>query len=265
MVSTASTASPSRREGKLQRVLAAALLLAATYQLVDMLAVMWHLRAAAIFADQWYIFRTYLDLPFPENAFVNQNGHLVLFPSLVFLADIYFFDGEQWFPFLFGMGLCLATVGTMAYVSKTDEELPLVTRSAAIAIFVLLLFWAGGSRTLLHSNEIVSIFFVVSSVQLAYALLIRAGDPAHPRPESERSAAIFAGLLSLVSTYSFGTGLAGFPVTLLLASMLRLSRTTLVILATFFAVALVSYVAALMAPGGAPVKIELKPLGLLHN
>ena len=105
----------------------------------------------------------------------------------------------------------------------------------------------------------------MSSVQLAYALLIRAGDPAHPRPESERSAAIFAGLLCIVSTYSFGTGLAGFPVTLLLASMLRLSRTTLVILATFFAVALVSYVAALMAPGGAPVKIELKPLSLLHN
>ena len=260
-----SAAALPRDDRSLQQVLSVALLVAAAWQLVHMFGAMWHLRATAIFADQWHIFRTYLDLPFPENVFVNQNSHLLLFPSLVFLTDIYFFDAQQWFPFLFGMGLCVVAVATMAYLARTDEVLPLLTRSASLATFVFLLFWAGGSRTLLHSNEIVCIFFVVSSVLMTWAVLIRAGDPTNPRPESERSAVIAAGILCLVATYSFGTGLAGFPAALLVATMLRVSPINLAILAAFFAFGLFSYVATLPAPASMPAGIELDPVLLLQQ
>ncbi|MCH2223095.1 MAG: hypothetical protein MK097_22650, partial [Dechloromonas sp.] len=112
-----------------------------------------------LFGDQWQIFDNYLRFPFPESLFVNQNNHLLIFPSLIFLLDIHAFGGNQWFPQLCGMLLTVTFVSSLAYLSFTDRALPQLSRSAGFAACSLLIYWMATSRTLLHSNEIVCVFF----------------------------------------------------------------------------------------------------------
>ena len=252
------------RAGPRHRLLALLLALAALAFLLRALWIIWELKIPGLFGDQWQIFDNYLRFPFPENLFVNQNNHLLIFPSLIFLLDIHAFDGNQWFPQLCGMLLTVTFVSSLAYLAFTDRTLPQLSRSAGFAACTLLIYWMATSRTLLHSNEIVCVFLVLSAAMLAFVVLDGASRPPKSGP-AQLLSAVGAGLLCLVAVFSFGAGIASFAAAILIAVMLRMTLPAISVLGVMFLLTLGGYLAWMGQETSAQLIGESNPLVVVRN
>ena len=221
------------------------------------------LRIPVIYSDQWQIYEVFLELPFPENVLTLQSSQRPVFPRLIFLLDIELFSGNQWFPQLIGMLLAIVTIASLAYLAIKDATITNNTKYAAIAVFSLMLFWMGSSRTLIHSNESASAYLVTASYLLSIISLYRAGNRLSMPGSSITHWVILSGILCFVATFSFGTGIATYPAIIVTALLLRIPLKYILILVVFFALAAGIYIQGLLSENNAQILTSFKPLSII--
>ncbi len=153
------------------------------------------------YADSWRFLAHFLETPFPANVFVADNGHREVLPNLVRVAELHWFDANQWLQIAVGMVLALATVATLVRGWRDGER---TVRTAATALVCVAVFWLGNGRKLAHGSESVNLFLVLLSLVVGLRLLVTL-----PR-DGGAGRVVGAAGLGLVATLSFGSGIACF-------------------------------------------------------
>ena len=184
--------------------------------------------------DQYFTFQHYIESSFPSNVLTPENGHRPIFPAMVRVADIEFFQSSQVLTRAIGTGvmtlawvllliLCLrqpaASSGTLQQADRlpppqATPSTPL--RAAVIALLVTLaLLWLGNARMLAHANEQLPVYGVLLGLSLAIG--------AQYRMRERVNVLGFCGMLlaALLATFCFGNGLVVFPTLMLLAYLLK--------------------------------------------
>jgi hypothetical protein len=195
-----------------------------------------------IYADQWRLYRVYLEHPFPLNVLMLENGHRPVFPGLVRVAELHWLSGNQIVQLGFGALMALATFILFALTVWRDRAAGVLPRSAAVAMAGFAVFWLGNSRILLHGNESVHAFLLTACLGGAVLLLVA-------RPVGAFRLGL-ACVLCFVATFCFGPGLAAFAAIALLLAVQRQYRAAAIVCVAMVA-ALVVY---MVLPGSAGVR-----------
>lgn len=193
------------------------------------------------YADQWRLYRIYLEKPFPFDVLALENGHRPVFPGLVRVAELRWLEGNQLLQLAVGALMALVTCVLLALAAWRDRAAGMVAQAAAVAMAAFATFWLGSSRTLLHGNESVHAYLLTAC--LAGASYLLAARP---------SAAWRLGLacvLCFVATFSFGPGLAAFAAMVLLLLVQRQYRPAAIVCAAMVATLIIYF----MLPGSAGV------------
>jgi hypothetical protein len=197
--------------------------------------------------DQYRLYPIYLGLPFPESAIQLENGHRPILPALVRLAEIHWFQANQWLQVGTGLAFALAALALIAWAAMREHGLDALQKGAALLFATLALWWLGNARMLMHGNELVHAYLVVLlMVCMAFAV--------HAARGGKHSAAWMAtaATCAVAASFSFGSGLACFPALFAGVLVARLPRRALVLPSLALAGVLVSYVLGL--PGGNGVR-----------
>lgn len=214
------------------------------------LAAMAWLSPRVLYADPWRFTQKLLEMPWPSNVLVSDNGHREILPNLVRYAELCWLNGNQWLQIGTGMALALVTVWLLARILKADALAPSV-RAAATLVGVLSIFWLGSQRALTHGNESVHAYLITVALMAGVALLLR-GD---------RRGAVLAAVCGVAATFSFGSGVAVFVG---LAAVLAVRRAPVSHWLPLIAGLLVAVGLHLgMGRTGMPSKMGLMPLAQL--
>jgi len=165
---------------------------------VGVAAMVW-LSPRVLYADPWRFTQKLLEMPWPANVLVSDNGHREILPNLVRHAELEWLHGNQWLQIGTGAALALATVWLLARIIRSDGLAPPV-RAAATVVAALSIFWLGSQRVLTHANESVHAYLITVALMAGAALLLR-GD---------RRGAVLAAVCGVAATFSFGSGVAVF-------------------------------------------------------
>lgn len=165
---------------------------------VGVAAMVW-LSPRVLYADPWRFTQKLLEMPWPANVLVSDNGHREILPNLVRHAELEWLHGNQWLQIGTGVALALATVWLLARIIRSDALAPPV-RAAATVVAALSIFWLGSQRALTHANESVHAYLITVALMAGAALLLR-GD---------RRGAVLAAVCGVAATFSFGSGVAVF-------------------------------------------------------
>lgn len=165
---------------------------------VGVAAMVW-LSPRVLYADPWRFTQKLLEMPWPANVLVSDNGHREILPNLVRHAELEWLHGNQWLQIGTGVALALATVWLLARIIRSDGLAPPV-RAAATVVAALSIFWLGSQRVLTHANESVHAYLITVALMAGAALLLR-GD---------RRGAVLAAVCGVAATFSFGSGVAVF-------------------------------------------------------
>lgn len=163
------------------------------------------------YADPWRFLATYLELPFPQDVLAADNGHREVLPNLLRLAELEWFDANQWLQI--GTGLALAGLLLRALWRQFGDLSP-EHRAAGWLLVAVGIGWLGNARKLAHGNEIVPLFWILG------CLWFGLGRLAGPR------GGWWATLAALLATLTFGAGAACFPAFLVAAALQRLPWRT---------------------------------------
>lgn len=181
------------------RILSALLWLAVALVVVVGVAAMLLLSPKTLYADPWRFTQKLLEMSWPANVLVSDNGHREILPNLVRYAELSWLQGGQWLQVAVGAGLAVATVWLLSRTIRADA-LPRPVRAAATLVGALSIFWVGNQRVLAHGNESVHAYLIT--------LLLVAGVTALLR-DARRGPAL-AALCGIAATFSFGSGIAVF-------------------------------------------------------
>ncbi len=165
---------------------------------VGVAAMVW-LSPRVLYADPWRFTQKLLEMPWPANVLVSDNGHREILPNLVRHAELEWLHGNQWLQIGTGAALALATVWLLARIIRSDG-LARPVRAAATVVAALSIFWLGSQRVLTHANESVHAYLITVALMAGAALLLR-GD---------RRGAVLAAVCGVAATFSFGSGVAVF-------------------------------------------------------
>jgi len=189
-------------------VLAAAAWAAAGAYALAGLAAMWLVAPRVPYADQWRIYRTLIERPFPAGVVAVDNGHREVLPNLVRLAELDWMHADQRLQIAVAMLCALMAFAGLAIAAARASSSAAVRAGAALAA-ALGVFWLGNERALAHANEAVHAYPVLAC--LVGALLLAA----RPAPVSQPTRMWGAAALAIAGTFSFGSGIAIFPATML--------------------------------------------------
>ncbi len=203
------------------------------------------------FSDQWRLLPSYLDLPFPSNVAVLENGHRPILPNLLRVLDFAVLGGTQIPQLTVGVLLASATLFLLWRVLTVDRELTAGMRGLAAVCCAIAVFWLANARMLLHPHEAVHTYLVTVSVVFAAFLLPRLLRNA----PFDRTAMVGVAIACLTATFSFGPGMVLFPATIatLLIGRARSSYPLIIGILLGFVVAMY-----LVLPGSAGVTGSLK-------
>jgi hypothetical protein len=206
--------------------------------------------------DQWHEYETFLNLPAPQNAIQEANGHRPIFPNLIRIAEIQWFAGNQILQLSVG-GLCaFLSAFLVAVAALRDRSMPLVARWASVMLAVLGVLWLANARRLLHGSEALHGYLpMLAAILASYCTLL-----SHRRQSLAWLGA--ASLCCMLATFSFGLGLASFCSVLLLSVVLRLPWRWLLLPLAALALCLLLYIFIL--PGNQGVRGQLS-LQLIEN
>ena len=205
----------------------------------------WQYGWTEIYADQWRLYRFYLEKPFPDSVLTLENGHRPVFPGLLRLAEMIWFSGNQRLQLATGALLALSTLLLLSWPLFHDSELTPARAAVALLIAAIGLFWLGNVRYLVHGNESVHGYLLTAC--LAAALVLATSR------QTDLKSMTVAGVLASVATFSFGPGLAVFPALLMVLMVQRRHRLLLPVL-TLFALTLLAY---FLLPGNSGVRNSL--------
>ena len=170
--------------------------------------------------DYWRIYKLDLDHPFPLNALYRHNDHPLFFPSLIWLPILYFFHNDQTLLFFCGLVITLTTLILMLVSVWHSPSLGYLPRLALGLIYTVASLWLGKANITTSGGYSCISSMTMSAVVGGLLALNRL-------PAAKSDAArwrLFAWLLAagIVASFSFGTGLAVWPVFVLLAVLYRL-------------------------------------------
>lgn len=236
------------------RILAIYFILAAGFYLLTTLSEIANFAWRQPMFDQWRMYVTLLNLPFPQDILQLENGHRPIIPNLVRIAEIRWFAANQLLQISLGTCFAMLTAGFIAICAWGERALPLVARCAAVMLAVLGIFWLANARMLLHGHEALHAYLVTLMVTSASWCTWKAscGKPLR-----------WLGIASLccsVATFSFGPGIASFPAIMLLGALLRLRWRYLLVPVAVLALCLVLYLFVLPGDQGVRNTLDFQPI-----
>ncbi|MGK9145644.1 hypothetical protein KXR77_19460 [Xanthomonas euvesicatoria] len=181
-----------------------------------------------LYADPWRFANNLLSQPWPRNVLAVDNGHREVLPNLLRLAELRWFDGNQWLQIWAGVALALLTVWMLLRLVRT-ERLGAMAYAAAGLVCTLSVFWLGNERALAHANESVHVYLITTFLVGGCCLLGRGGGWWR---------AVLAALCGLAATFCFGAGIATFVALLVMLLLRRASWLQWCIVLTGFSVSL---------------------------
>ncbi len=153
------------------------------------------------YADPWRFLADFLETPFPANVLASDNGHREVLPNLVRVAELEWFDANQWLQIGVAMGLAVLTVIALL---RSWRGIGRDLQAATAAVVCIGVFWLGNARKLAHGNESVHLFLVLGCLVAGLRLLARLPrEGAAPRVWG-------AAAFGVCATLSFGSGVACF-------------------------------------------------------
>ncbi len=205
--------------------------------------------------DQFRMLVDYLGRPFPENLIQLENGHRPIIPALVRVFELYCCAGNLYLQLTLGTALALLAVAVPAISAWREPGWSRPARLAAVLLATLMVLWFANARMLLHGHESVHAYLVIASVGLASVATWRAARG----PHGGRWLA-WAILAALAATFSFGPGIAAFPMVILLAWLLGLRGWRLLAPVVAMAVTLWAYLFVLPGDEGVRGNLHFVPL-----
>ena len=100
-------------------------------------------RVPVTMADHWEIYKVCLNHSWLESALLKLNYHSLFFPSLIWLADLRFFHGDQQLLFFAGMILLFSTAALLLVPLWRDETIGLTAKLVATLVVIVGNFWMG--------------------------------------------------------------------------------------------------------------------------
>ena len=252
----------------LRRFLIVALLVASAGYLVQMAAALFAFGFSQPVFDQYMTYPHYIGKPFPASVLSNENGHRPIFPALVRVAEITWFQSNQQLQRIVGAGLmllswagllwlCLATSPVCSDLPRA-EKADRLTMALVVVACTLALFWAGNIRMQVHANEQLHVYGVVLGLIVSLIALWKLRE--------KQSWLIFLLVCfgGTVGTFSFGNGLVIFPTVFILGVLLRLAPKWLIGIFVFTIFITLLYTRGL-PDAGVPVSIKARelPTGML--
>jgi hypothetical protein len=175
--------------------------------------------------DYWGFYEIYLKHTWFQSVFSKNAEHFMLFPTLLFLADLQFFHGDQELLFLAGLVFLMTTAALLLIPVWRDQTISLTAKIMATLAITLGNFWMARSPITASGGFNCICSLLMASVALAFLFL--------PRMNSGLSGSSLATLTvvcaSFVSSFSFGLGLAIWPTLLFLMWCLRLPKRSLLV------------------------------------
>lgn len=168
------------------------------------------------FSDEYVLYRTFLNTPFPANILQAGNGHRPIFPNLLIDAENRWFAGDHSLQFAFGLFCAIATALVIALCAWRERQLNLASRAACVMLGVLGVLCLANGRMLFHSYESVHVYLLTFSVALAGVATFEAWR------RQQRRWLVLACVACTIAMFCFGSGVASFPAVIVLAFALRL-------------------------------------------
>jgi hypothetical protein len=99
------------------------------------------LRYTTVHWDFWILYDHLLEDPFPGNVFAPQNGHSMLLPGLIWLANMIVFRGNETPLFVIALALLISIAALLLYVVLRDRGLGCAERSLFVVTALGATFW----------------------------------------------------------------------------------------------------------------------------
>ena len=209
--------------------------------------------------DQWRMYETFLELPFPQNVLQLENGHRPIIPNLFRVAEIRWLGGNQLLQISIGTICAFLTWLAMAVTAWKARKLPLIARAVGVMLATLGLFWLANARILLHGNESLHAYLLTLAVVGAVLCTYEA-------KRRNSLGWLCAGTAAcVIAMFCFGPGVASFPAVVLLGLALRLPWRWLLLPIGVLAVGLLIYVFALPGSQGVREMVDLRPIDSLRT
>jgi hypothetical protein len=165
---------------------------------------------------------------------VQHNEHRIVFPETIFAIDALLFHGRQIFTLVISFASYFGTWLALSFAYNSDKQLSRNVRAAGILLAAIVMFWQGSS-VVVGNSFLLQWTMLQLTVVLSFFLLAM----------SARSTNVvyFAGsiLCATIATYSSGNGMLLWPLLLIAALILRISRTRQAILGLSGAIAISLY------------------------
>jgi hypothetical protein len=168
--------------------------------------------------DYWWQYD--LNRPWLETALLKVNDHSLFFPSLLWLADLRLFRGDQLLLFIAGVALLVITASLLLTPVWRDTTVGLTAKIMSTLVLIVGNFWMGRATITTSGGFNCENSLAMAGAALAF-LLLSTMYGAPPRLLPGTVLVVCAGF---VASFSCGSGLATWPTLLLLAWCLRLPR-----------------------------------------
>ena len=209
-----------------QRLAQAILALLAFGYLVSGLVYLYGGRWMVTMQDYWVIYDTCLNRSFIESALTKVNHQPVVFPSLIWLADLRLAHGNQELLFFVGTALLCGTVALLLLPFWQDATISTTAKLEASLVVIVASFWMARASITTSGGFNCICSLALGRAMAAILYLSRAESGATP---SLRIHLLVLGA-AFVASFSFGTGLAIWPTLLVLGWSMRLPWRSLLVI-----------------------------------
>jgi len=177
--------------------------------------------------DFWVFYDNFLHRSWFYSSIVKYNGHSLIFPCQIWLANLHFFHGSQDSLFAIGLAFELAATAILLLAIFRDRSIDATIRIAATVTIIFGNFWMGRASMTASGAFNCAYSLVLVGATLAFLCLPKLAG------ESDRQATLLVTILvaNVVASFSFGTGMAAWGATLVTAYCLRARGWKLAVLA----------------------------------
>jgi hypothetical protein len=178
--------------------------------------------------DYWQMYDFYFTHGWLESALIKYYNHSLFFPTLLRLADLRFFHGDQLPLFLIGLALLFITTLLLLIPIWCDKTVSLTAKTISTVVVIVGNFWMGRATITASGGFNCENSLAMAGAALAF-LFLRKMSVSAARLVQPMLIVVFAGV---VASFSFGGGLAIWPTLLCLGWFLRLPRRCIAVFIT---------------------------------
>ena len=205
--------------------------------------------------DFWRIYDVCLNHTWFESALLKHNGHSLFFPSLIWLADLRFFHGNQHLLFYIGLTLMCVAAGLLLIPVWYDKTVDVTAKMMATLVVTMGTFWMGRAHITASGGFNCNVSLMMAGAEASFILL--PSMRLHSTWYGAATLAVIAG--GFLASFSFSAGLATWPVLLLLAWCLRLPWRSVALVTV---AAITAAIVFLLLPSPSPASAALHALGI---